>query len=172
MGLGNYFKAARPAPPPPSMASSRGTPNGSRQQNSRSSPYNEKESPGQHSPSDQHELADRGYQSSRPGSITTRSFQSGRTGASSSLFLDEIKHEVMVNYLYQQQCSHLWVADGSGEVEGVILRKSRGQYMACPPQLVETPFGFACARLNVQVGWPSNARTACFSMLTSQCSAP
>jgi len=67
------------------------------------------------------------------------------------MFLDDIKHEVMVNYLYQQQCSHLWVSDGSGEIEGVLLRKTRGQYMACPPQLGNSPFAMACAALNVQV---------------------
>jgi hypothetical protein len=67
------------------------------------------------------------------------------------MFLDDIKHEVMVNYLYQQQCSHLWVSDGSGEIEGVVLRKTRGQYMACPPQLGSSPFAAACAALNVQV---------------------
>lgn len=65
--------------------------------------------------------------------------------------LDEIKHEVMVNYLYQQQCSQLWVGDGAGEVEGVLLRKSRGHYMACPPQLGNSEFALACAALNVQV---------------------
>jgi hypothetical protein len=86
--------------------------------------------------------------SSRPQSISGRSARS--TG--SSLFLDDIKHEVMVNYLYQQQCAHLWVSDGSGEIEGVLLRKSRGQYMACPPQLGNSPFAVACAALNVQVG--------------------
>lgn len=65
--------------------------------------------------------------------------------------MDDIKHEVMVNYLYQQQCSRLWVSDGSGEVEGVLLRKARNVYMACPPQLGNTPFASACAALNVQV---------------------
>ena len=79
-----------------------------------------------------------------------RSTRSARSNAS-SYFLDDIKHEVMVNYLYQQQCSHLWVADGSGEVEGVLLRKTRGQYMACPPQLGTSAFAIACAALNVQV---------------------
>jgi hypothetical protein len=59
----------------------------------------------------------------------------------------------MVNYLYQQQCSHLWVSDGSGEVEGVLLRKSRNTYMACPPQLGSSPFAAACAALNVQVSF-------------------
>jgi hypothetical protein len=77
-------------------------------------------------------------------SLSNRSTQS-------SAFLDDIKHEVMVNYLYQQQCSHLWVSDGSGEIEGVLLRKSRNQYMACPPQLGTSPFATACAALNVQV---------------------
>jgi len=77
-------------------------------------------------------------------SLSNRSTQS-------SAFLDDIKHEVMVNYLYQQQCSHLWVSDGSGEIEGVLLRKSRNQYMACPPQLGTSPFAMACAALNVQV---------------------
>jgi hypothetical protein len=77
-------------------------------------------------------------------SISNRSTQS-------STFLDDIKHEVMVNYLYQQQCSHLWVSDGSGEIEGVLLRKSRNTYMACPPQLGSSAFAAACAALNVQV---------------------
>jgi cellulose synthase/poly-beta-1,6-N-acetylglucosamine synthase-like glycosyltransferase len=74
------------------------------------------------------------------------------------MFLDDIKHEVMVNYLYQQQCSHLWVSDGSGEIEGVVLRKTRGQYMACPPQLGSSPFGAACAALNVQCAMTVNSR--------------
>ena len=65
--------------------------------------------------------------------------------------MDEIKHEVMVNYLFQQQCSALWVGDGSGEVEGVLLRKSRGYYLSCPPQLVNSEFAWACGELNVQV---------------------
>jgi hypothetical protein len=72
-----------------------------------------------------------------------------------SSFIDDIKHEVMVNYLYQQQCSHLWVGDGSGESEGVLLRKARNHYLACPPQLANSPFAIACAELNVQVGTAS-----------------
>ena len=97
----------------------------------------------------------------RPGSDMelqppTPKFGSSRNSLSarstqSSAFLDDIKHEVMVNYLYQQQCSHLWVSDGSGEIEGVLLRKSRNQYMACPPQLGNSLFAMACAALNVQV---------------------
>ena len=70
-----------------------------------------------------------------------------------SSYSDEIKHEVMVNYLYQQQCSRLWVSDGSGEVEGVLLRKARNQYFACPPALTDSVFAMACAELNVRVSY-------------------
>lgn len=76
----------------------------------------------------------------------------------SSTFVDEIKHEVMVNYLFQQQCSHLWVGDNSGELEGVLLRKSRNNYMACPPQLATSQFATACAALNCQVSEYFNNR--------------
>ena len=65
--------------------------------------------------------------------------------------LDELKHEIMVNYLFQQQCSRLWIADGTGEVEGVMLRKSRGNYLACPPALADSIFADSCVELNVQV---------------------
>lgn len=85
--------------------------------------------------------------SSRPASLSGRSVRS----SVSSAFIEDIKHEVMVNYLYQQQCSHLWVSSGSGEIEGCILRKSRTQYMACPPELVNSPFATACGALNVHV---------------------
>jgi len=68
-------------------------------------------------------------------------------------YLDEIKHEVMINYLYQQQCSRLWVSDGSGEVEGVLLRKARNQYLACPPALTGSVFAMVCAELNVRVSY-------------------
>ncbi|KAG6055742.1 hypothetical protein E4U17_002754 [Claviceps sp. LM77 group G4] len=96
---------------------------------------------------------------SRPQSISARSDRSiPSTGGSSSMFLDDIKHEVMVNYLYQQQCSQLWVSDGSGEVEGVLLRKVRGHYMACPPQLGNSPFAMACTAMNVQCAMTVNSR--------------
>ncbi|PHH82032.1 hypothetical protein CDD82_7231 [Ophiocordyceps australis] len=83
----------------------------------------------------------------RPQSSCGRSEQSTR----SSAMLDDIKHEVMVNYLFQQQCAQLWVGDGVGEVEGVVLRKARGHYMACPAMLATSPFAMACAAMNVQV---------------------
>ncbi|RCI12097.1 hypothetical protein L249_0881 [Ophiocordyceps polyrhachis-furcata BCC 54312] len=91
---------------------------------------------------------------SRPQSSSGRSTPSTH----SSVFLDDIKHEVMVNYLYQQQCSQLWVSDGSGEMEGVLLRKARGHYMACPPRLGTSAFAIACAAMNLQCAMTVNSR--------------
>lgn len=91
--------------------------------------------------------------------LTAPAFPSSRASlapsTNSSTYVDEIKHEVIVNYLYQQQCSNLWVHEASGELEGVLLRKSRNSYMACPPQLTKSAFGLACAALNVQVRYNS-----------------
>lgn len=83
-------------------------------------------------------------------SMSGRPSFSGSARSLQSVMMDDIKHEVMVNYLFQQQCSALWVGDGSGNLEGVMLRKARNFYMSCPPQLVDSPFGMACAALNVQ----------------------
>ncbi|KAK7737294.1 hypothetical protein SLS53_006597 [Cytospora paraplurivora] len=77
---------------------------------------------------------------------------------SSSLALNNIKHDVMVNYLYQQQCARLWVSDGDGETEGVLVRKSKTQYLACPPQLANTPFARAMSELGVQCATTVNSR--------------
>ncbi|CZT53409.1 uncharacterized protein RSE6_14942 [Rhynchosporium secalis] len=134
MGLGSYFKAKKPEPPVSAVMTEK--------PQSSSSPQNS------------FNMALQPPQSrigSARNSISNRSTQS-------STFLDDIKHEVMVNYLYQQQCSHLWVSDGSGEIEGVLLRKSKNTYMACPPQLGNSAFASACAALNVQCAMTVNSR--------------
>ncbi|KAF7559604.1 hypothetical protein G7046_g4537 [Stylonectria norvegica] len=148
MGIGSYFKAApavpvsAPAPKRsgPRMSISVHPPSGSE----KGLPPNE---------TNVVELVPQTKSSGVPPSLSGRSHQS-----QGSMFLDDIKHEVMVNYLYQQQCSMLWVGDGSGEAEGVMLRKSRGRYMACPAALGHSPFAMACAALNVQCAMTVNSR--------------
>jgi hypothetical protein len=142
MGIGNYFKAEKPeqkAQTTPASPPKKSTAHQQRPSVTENPPPSLRTDTELQPPTPSY--------GSRPQSISGRSVRS----AGSSLFLDDIKHEVMVNYLYQQQCSHLWVSDGSGEIEGVLLRKARGQYMACPPQLGNSPFALACAALNVQV---------------------
>ncbi|KAK9414317.1 putative Glycosyltransferase 2-like domain-containing protein [Seiridium unicorne] len=142
MGLSSYFKAKKPEEkqrPTPGVAAA----------------TTETRSSAPLDPIDGFEL-----QPPTPHFGSSRNSISGRSTRSngSSVFMDDIKHEVMVNYLYQQQCSHLWVSDGSGEVEGVLLRKARGQYMACPPQLAESPFSIAAAALNLPCAMTVNSR--------------
>ncbi|KAL7800031.1 glycosyltransferase [Trichoderma ceciliae] len=154
MGLGNYFKAstkkAEQAPPEPPPA--KPVPPPRLQQEGRQSMS---EKPPSSTSGNEIELQPPTPRfHSRPQSSSGRSTPSMQ----SSMFLDDIKHEVMVNYLYQQQCSQLWVSDGSGEIEGVLLRKARGHYMACPPQLASSPFALACAALNVQCAMTVNSR--------------
>lgn len=84
--------------------------------------------------------------SSSPGSSLAVSVR----GAQSS-YLGDIRHEVMANYLYQQQCSRLWVRDGCGEIEGILLRKAHNQYLACPPALINLVLAQVCAHLGIQV---------------------
>ena len=91
-------------------------------------------------------------------SIVRSSTRTSSIGSTTSSFLDDIKHEVMVNYLYQQQCSRLWVSDGSGELEGVLLRKARHSYLTCPPALADSELATMCAELNVQVAMTVNSR--------------
>jgi hypothetical protein len=135
MGFSGYFKAQKPEEkkrPAPAVAL----------------PPIEKVSPRLENPSDDFQL-----QAPTPPFAAPRSSISGRSTRSegSSVFMDDIKHEVMVNYLYQQQCSHLWVSNGSGEVEGVLVRKAKGHYVACPLQLEDSSFAYAAAALNLPV---------------------
>lgn len=65
--------------------------------------------------------------------------------------INEIKCDVMVNWLYQQQMERLWTAGGMDE--GVVLKKNRGAYTCCPGDIAEEPYGFfrAIETLNVRV---------------------
>lgn len=142
MGIGSYFKAEKPPGPGNAQTTPSSPP---RKTNSRHATQPSVDNPPSLRPPSELQPPTPRF-SSRPQSISSKSVKS-----TASSVLDEIKHEVMVNYLYQQQCSHLWVSDGSGEIEGVLLRKARGHYMACPPPLANSQFALACAALNVHV---------------------
>lgn len=83
---------------------------------------------------------------------------STRSAAARSTMMEDIRHEVMVNYLFQQQCSTMWVGSGSGEAEGVLVRKSRGRYLACPPNLLQSSFAAGVMALNLPCALTINSR--------------
>jgi hypothetical protein len=68
--------------------------------------------------------------------------------------VNDVKCEVMVNWLRSKQESHLWTI--GEEDEGVVLKKSRGMYTCAPIDLADerTSFFQAVQTLNVKVGWP------------------
>lgn len=70
-------------------------------------------------------------------------------GTATTGFIEDIRHGVMTNYLYQNQCTRLWV--DNAVTEGVLVRKARGEYESCPINLVNTALGHAVKALNVEV---------------------
>ncbi|CAK3736195.1 hypothetical protein CB0940_11695 [Lecanosticta acicola] len=91
---------------------------------------------------------------SRPASIApAENYRNSQMGD-----LNEIKCDVMVNWLYQQQMERLWTAGGVDE--GVVLKKNRSEYTCCPGDMVDEPYGFfkAVETLNVRVAMTVNTR--------------
>lgn len=90
---------------------------------------------------------------SRPGSI-----YHGDNRASQMDELKDLKCDMMVNWLYQQQMELLWTAGGHDE--GIVLKKSRGQYTCCPSDIDQEPSGFfkAIQTLNVRCAMTVNTR--------------
>lgn len=75
------------------------------------------------------------------------------SGASSPKkhYVEEIRHEVMCNYLYQQQCGKGWTDQREDLEQGILIRKSRGAYVAAPPDLAYSRLAANCSAMNVQV---------------------
>lgn len=105
-------------------------------------------------------------QTSSPGALQSSSGSTSATPSRSASpvlrrttktrYLEDIRHEVMVNYLFQQQCSLLWLDhDNPSESEGIIMRKAKGTYLTCPPNLVDSALANACFELNLQVSPPT-----------------
>ena len=63
----------------------------------------------------------------------------------------DMKIEMMCNWLFQQQLEKMW--SSGRDDEGVILKKSRGDYIACPKDLQAKENGIAEAvsKMNVRV---------------------
>lgn len=88
---------------------------------------------------------------SRAPSVRIRGSFSSMKSTMSNADLGDMRNEVMVNYLYQQQCTNLWVAESAGATEGCILRRDQGDYTTCPHTLQHSSFHKSMMILNVQV---------------------
>jgi hypothetical protein len=65
--------------------------------------------------------------------------------------IQEIKCEVMVNWLHSKQEEQIWTTGEPGE--GVVLKKSKGRYVCCPSELSSDGSALfkAVSALNVRV---------------------
>lgn len=63
--------------------------------------------------------------------------------------VDGIRREVLVNYLFQQQCTSRWIGNGVGDYEGVMVRQMKNDFLFCPPDLHDSVFGRCCMALNL-----------------------
>ena len=52
--------------------------------------------------------------------------------------INEIRYDMMVNWLYEQQLREQ-LASGMDPYEGVVLKKARGTFTCCPPQMAAIP---------------------------------
>ncbi|EMC94584.1 hypothetical protein BAUCODRAFT_149721 [Baudoinia panamericana UAMH 10762] len=86
------------------------------------------------------------------------SLSSTKSGTPRTSFMEDIRHEVMVNYLFQQQCANLWIGDSTGYTEGILIRKLRGSYLACPPDLIHSQFAAGVMALNLMCAMTVNSR--------------
>ncbi|KAH8670860.1 glycosyl transferase family group 2-domain-containing protein [Xylariales sp. PMI_506] len=93
--------------------------------------------------------------SSHPGAIPPST--DGRDQIRESLL--DVKADVMCNWLYQQQLEHQYTT-GMLPGEGVVLKRSRGNYVCCPPQLREIPNSIydMSMKLNVRCAMTINTR--------------
>lgn len=68
--------------------------------------------------------------------------------------IKNMKTEVMAEWLYKQQRLKLWAS--SGPEEGVMLKKSRGEYTCCPEDLRYMRSGLfeQIVQMNVAVSFP------------------
>lgn len=85
-----------------------------------------------------------------PACYTPRSRESAGLEGIPMQRLNDAKCDVMVNHVWSQQAKLLW--NIGNDDEGVVIKKSRGQYVCCPPDL-RRPDGFleAVQALNVKV---------------------
>jgi len=69
----------------------------------------------------------------------------------------DLKCEVIATYIYQKAHAKRWMSNGA-EDEGVVVKKTRDQFTAWPPELVERDDGIfaAISQLNVRVAMTLN----------------
>ncbi|KAF2873256.1 glycosyl transferase family group 2-domain-containing protein [Massariosphaeria phaeospora] len=86
------------------------------------------------------------------------SFTGSTHSSSNYSHMEEVKHEIMANHLFEKQCKKLWISELSGGLEGIVLRKRRGHYITYPPTLSYSSFAYYCSLMNIRVAMTVSSR--------------
>jgi hypothetical protein len=87
---------------------------------------------------------------SRPTSVRHSFFPAGDARAHDADAIMEIRNDMMVNWLHEQQLRKQY-ASGMDPYEGVVLKKARGNFTCCPPQMAAIPDSLYAAVVQMNV---------------------
>lgn len=75
-----------------------------------------------------------------------------RPSSMAGVEMSDTRCEIMVSWLHQQQIEKTWF-DGRAKDQGVVIKRSKGDYVSCPENVADEPDGFrrAIELLNVRV---------------------
>jgi len=74
---------------------------------------------------------------------------SGTSSSGKSGYVEQVRHEIMCNYMWQQQQSNLWIDNREELEQGIMLRRSRGTYVSAPPDLAYSQFAENVSAMNL-----------------------
>lgn len=94
---------------------------------------------------------------SRPTSVRHSFFPAGDARNHDSDTIMEIRNDMMVNWLHEQQLRKQY-ASGMDPYEGVVLKKARGNFTCCPSQMAAIPDSLfaVVAQMNVRCAMTVN----------------
>jgi len=95
---------------------------------------------------------------SRQSTMSLAPYLNQQGNRQSGLSLHDVKADVMVSHIYQDQLRRMYAQDWN-LAEGVVLKKSRNNYVCAPPQLRDFPNGFFDMVSQLNVGVSENDRS-------------
>ncbi|KAF2170004.1 hypothetical protein M409DRAFT_64391 [Zasmidium cellare ATCC 36951] len=78
-----------------------------------------------------------------------------------TIYNDNVQRDIIVSYLFQRQCTSMWIQDVAGTTEGVILKRTNNDFLALPISLKGTMFQKAVMSLNTKAAMTVKSRVIC-----------
>lgn len=68
-----------------------------------------------------------------------------------SLYSNDVQRDIILSYLFQRQCTSMWIQDVAGTNEGVMLKNARNDFLTMPLTLKGSLLQQAVSALNTKV---------------------